>query len=324
MTQRIYKPLSVTFFCLVFFHAIAQPNARHLEKIVWDPFRKTLIVYGGSEQIPGGWVEAKDMYEWKDSSWKKISANVPGGRRGHSLVYDRDRKMTLVMGGVTEVKAGDSVLFDTWGWNGKTWELVNSNCPVKDPHAVYDPAAKRMLIYGDANNLSRSWVGGDAQSFELWEFKANVWKKISSEGPAPDGPYQVAFNTKTGSVIILEWEEDDKPIVWAWVNESWRKNDCVSNCPSIRNRYAMAYHAKDNSLYLFGGRDNAKKFKNDFWKYDGKEWVSVSAANTPTPRASLHFTSAGDRLFLYGGALEGGKLSNELWEWRNGFWTLMK
>ena len=259
-----------------------------------------------------------NIHEWDAGGWVEIKTDGPGPRNAAPLVYDPVRKQTLLFGGVFENAAGFKIHFDVWGWDGKAWKLVSSECPVKEPNVAYDPNEQRVLVYGESTNKT-NLIPEEPQEYELWEFKDDRWRKLSADGPNVYSA--IAFDSERNVLIIPSLEED--ALVWEWNKNEWYKISCSSNCPVKRTRQAIAYSPAQHATYLFGGRDNNGEYLNDFWKWNGKSWSNVSSPESPDKRASAHLVPANDKLLLYGGSLK-GSLSNELWSWDNNTWKKLK
>ena len=296
--------------------AMAQPQARHLERITYDTHRNKLIMFGGAANVNNSLVYFSNVHEWDDAGWHEINApQGPGGRNASPMVYDPVRKISFLFGGSYEDHEGFRIYFDVWSWDGVQWKLINSECPVKDPDAVYDPIANRILVYGEITNKRVGEYGSD-HDYELWEFKSDQWKKLSDDGP--DVYPIMTFDESRNTLVIPSLETDFA--MWEWCAGNWKKITCDGSCPLSRSRQAMAYHPRDKAIYMFGGRDSSRQYLNDFWKWDGEQWIEISSHEGPSQRASARMVSANNKLILYGGSIKGGVLSNEIWLWRDNTW----
>jgi hypothetical protein len=296
---------------------LAQPKGRHLEDVAFDQSRQALILFGGVENHAGKFTESTKLFEWSGGDWDSLEVSGPCPRRAQALFYDPANKITTLMGGVT----GDSILHDTWSWNGTKWVFVDSNCPVKSPRAIYDPANSRVLVYGDAFEKTREWISGMDQKFELWEFKNAKWRRLSEAGPQPSGPYAITYDSRKKALVFPAWE-NNKMTMWYWATETWSQQT-VESGPAQRNRFAIAYHEKDGAVYFFGGVDKQKNFMNDFWRWTRGQWEKMSFEVSPGPRGSLNMEYVNNKLLLYGGVSSNGKLLNEMWQW-DGKWKLLR
>jgi hypothetical protein len=301
----------------------AQANPRHLEEIAFDFQRNKLLVFGGAEILPQGFTNPSGLFEHGDDGWKQVDGYGPVGRRGHALIYHHRDNVTYLFGGVTGT-IKDSLLFDTWSWDGTTWIQLATQCPVKNPEGVYDPKSNAILIYGDASDKKRETYG-DEQVFQLWQFKDNKWKMLSDSGPHPDGPYELSYDLKRIALVIPVWN-NEKLVVWEWVGNRWNQITCANECPQSRNRFGLAYSSSEMMTYLFGGRDalNKNKFFADLWSWNGAQWKRIEPGNSPSARAGLAMEDSSSGIILYGGVtLNDGTtlMTNEFWRWRDGAWS---
>ncbi len=97
----------------------------------------------------------------------------------------------------------------------------------------------------------------------------------------------------------------------------------VEDIPCPRNQPVIAYHEKENAIFLFGGYCGAaKKRLNDLWKFDGKKWISISSDQGPVARSghSMIYDKMRNRLLVFGGKNNEGDLMNDLWSWDGTHW----
>jgi hypothetical protein len=317
----VFVCLTISFSILVR-QCDAQANPRHLEEISYDFQREKLVVFGGAEMLSKEFINPSGLFEQGSAGWRQVNGYGPVGRRGHALIYHHGDKLTYLFAGVTGTQK-DSMLFDTWSWNGVAWKQLETLSPVKNPEGAYDSRNNSILIYGDASNREREMYGDD-QIFQLWQFMDGRWKLLSDSGPRPDGPYELAFDSKRSALVIPTWS-DGKLVVWEWVGNKWIHVTCTNDCPPARNRFGLAYSSSDAITYLFGGRDvlNRDNFFGDFWSWDGRLWKRIDSPNSPQARAGLTMEDSSNGIILYGGIiLNDGKtlMSNELSRWSGGSW----
>ena len=291
---------------------------RHLEKIVYDDERKCLIVFGGAEFRDKKLSFPSNVSMWYNSKWTIIDAQGPGTRSGHSFIYHEDEKVSYVVSGMRNDNDGEHVILDVWKWEGDKWTEVATDAPMKTSDGAYDSHNKRLLVLGDVYNKTKPWDGGDPQKFELWEFRNTGWKKLSSEAPQADGPYEVAYDKHRRALVIPVWESG-KSVVWEWVDERWNKIQVAGDYPEKRNRFALAYDEGTKATYMFGGRNDKIEFFADFWKWNGSQWEQIIPADLPPGRAGATMEADDSGLILYGGVIEKGPC-NEIWIYQGGRW----
>ena len=199
--------------------------------------------------------------------------------------------------------------------------LVSSDCPAKTLEATNDPVGKRVLVYGDGFNKTELRQNSDPLAFELWEFRMDRWKKLSSDGPQIESQFEIAFDVERNALVVPVWQHG-KSVVWEWRNEKWSTIYTTDTSPAERNRFSLAYNAKEKVTYMFGGRNTGSPFMNDLWRWDGEKWMPAKSVGTPPGRAAALMEYANDGLYLYGGVTSWG-LTNEIWKWQNGSWKLL-
>jgi hypothetical protein len=292
--------------------------ARHLEKIAYDSDQQHLIVYGGAEFNQGKVSFPSNVSTWNGDKWNITEVDGPGTRAGHSLIYHEHEKALYLVSGIKNDSQGEHVILDVWRWKENKWTVILNDAPMKTSDGAYDHVNKSLLVFGDVHNKTKAWDGGDPQRFELWELKDNRWKKLSADGPQPEGPYEVAFDRERRALIIPVWD-NGRSFVWEWRDNKWMKIQAKGDFPEARNRFALAYDDVTKTTYMFGGRNDSTEYFSDFWKWDGTQWKRIELENSPAGRAGATMESGFGGLILYGGVTEKGPC-NEIWSWKNNTW----
>jgi len=299
------------------------PAPRHLEEIAFDRDRKVLIVHGGIEpDITGGNIkQPTNTLEWNGEGWTDIPSAAPVGIAGHALIYnEKENKVFLIGGQIKQPDDGSSL--GVWVWKEGSWNQVSTECPLRSIEATYDRFNNRILIYGKPYSKNNNSPG--ANTWQLWEYKDTIWKKITDKGPdlaASLSRYEIAFDAKRRTLIVPQWE-DKKLVIWEWQNEKWEKIGCTGQCPDVKYYFTMAYSPEGSATYLFGGTKENGMNSGDFWKWDGRNWAKITTTQMPDIRAGATLEYGNKALYLYGG-IAGWGITNELWRWRNGSWTLI-
>ncbi len=97
----------------------------------------------------------------------------------------------------------------------------------------------------------------------------------------------------------------------------------IEKTPCSRNQPVIAYHEKENSIFLFGGFCSSDKRRlNDLWAYDGQAWIPMLTESAPPARSghSMIYDSYHNRLLVFGGKNDNGNLLNDLWSWDGQRW----
>jgi hypothetical protein len=77
--------------------------------MAYDTIRRTVVLFGGAAALPaGGAIWKDDTWERQGDDWKQRPVQGPWDRQDHAMIYDSARRVTLLFGGATSVRSGDS------------------------------------------------------------------------------------------------------------------------------------------------------------------------------------------------------------------------
>lgn len=152
---------------------------------------------------------------------------------------------------------------------------------------------------------------------------------LKRPGPGVRNAHGLAFD---GQVVLLFGGADEGAVrgdSWGWTGSAWRQFDVPG--PAART-FPVMVAAEPGEVYLFGGRrmlfgqtlDRAQ-FLDDFWRWDGARWSSISAVGPPARAEAAAAWDAGRRkLVLFGGytVTDGTVVPlGDTWEYSDGRWT---
>jgi hypothetical protein len=258
----------------------ARPSARRNTAMAYDPFRKSLMLFGGaSEDADGNPQGLDDTWEWQSGTrqWAQLHpASNPGQLYGHGMVSDMGRATVLLYGDVN---------YAVWEWDGSktTWTnrtpvslnvtpVVASSATswgwnTTDRFLTFDEGLQRMFVFQGTS----SWSGTKSNSvFWEWDPVAAGWEfrdggDFVDFGSSPTGefdftPFPVfAYDSlrrrqvtatnatgSTGSSASLEtWELDAK-------NATWYLRTLATG-PSMATPPTMVFDSQRGVMVLFGG-----------------------------------------------------------------------
>src|SRR5262249_38033847 len=95
--------------------------------------------------------------------------------------------------------------------------------------------------------------------------------------------------------------------VFEWDGTRWNLR-ALSNGPSARSNYALAYDSLRSRVILCGGYANGWLYEP--WEFDGQSWSTRPTGQQPSDRGTMAFDSARGRAVFYGGST-----LDETWEW---------
>jgi glyoxylase-like metal-dependent hydrolase (beta-lactamase superfamily II) len=182
---------------------------------VYDEARDRLIAFGGSA-ARGQLNNA--TWEWDGKSWKKITADGPGGRIAFAMVYDARRKKTVLFGGMNT--ANHQQYNDTWEYDGKTWTLVDTAGPSRraSPGFAYDVKRGQLVVFGG--------MGENGMLGDTWAWNGKHWKKLADGGPSPRAMGYLAYDKKRDRVVLFGGRKgwpNDLNDTWEWDGKEWKE-----------------------------------------------------------------------------------------------------
>jgi hypothetical protein len=115
------------------------------------------------------------------------------------------------------------------------------------------------------------------------------------------------------------YDEDRKN----WIDTVVIEKSEFATRPASRADHALASSSQDQMIYVFGGADGGKHYK-DFWVWNSKEnyWREVEDSNGPEGRSrhAMVYDSKRNVLVLFGGKTK-KKALGDTWEWDGAKWT---
>ena len=131
------------------------PDARLGAAMAYDSLRGVTVLFGGRRENSS----RRDTWEWDGTSWalrNEGGAGLPGGRYGHSMVFDTAQGVTILFGGRTSVFGNH--YSDTWEWDGTDWIQRSTTGPFErgDAAMAYDPVRNVTTLYGGAKGRGKN------------------------------------------------------------------------------------------------------------------------------------------------------------------------
>jgi len=271
-------------------------------------------------------------------SWVERSpATSPRGRSFATMAYDTATGNMVLFGGTNCSGANcilDSLLSDTWVWNGSTWteESPTNYPPARDAATMaYDAAAGNMVLFGgEVSGAGPNNVVGDT-----WVWNGSAWTEASTTGPPARDSATMAYDAATGNMVLFGGAtttgtnlcETCLNDTWVWNGNSWTEEFPAAS-PPARIDASMAYDAATGNVVLFGGVDaSGGTFVDldDTWVWNGSTWTEEFPVTSPSARgsASMAYDAATGNVVLFGGiGSSGGQpYLNDTWVWNGSTWT---
>ena len=141
---------------------------------------------------------------------------------------------------------------------------------------VYDRARKYILLFGGIGIAP-----GSATRFrDTWTWDGKSWMKVSDEGPVGRNGQAMAFDRRTGDVLMWGGTAGGAHLddLWRWDGRRWTEVTSVGPKPGKRVGAQMIYDAARDLIVLFGGRireNGAVRTSGDMWEWHGDRWTKV-------------------------------------------------
>jgi len=236
------------------------------------------------------------------------------------MAYDPATGNMVLFGGID---GSDSVLNDTWTWNGTTWTEV---FPATSPPArisasmAYDPATGNMVLFGGAG------TSGDIND-DTWTWNGSIW---TQQHPATSPPARftasMAYDPATGNMVLFGGLDGSDSVLndtWTWNGTTWTEVFPATS-PPARFTASMAYDPATGNIVLFGGLGSfgSDSALTDTWTWNGSTWTEQHPATSPSARssASMAYDPATGDMVLFGGVSTSGYI-NDTWTWNGTTWT---
>ncbi|HET9155829.1 MAG TPA: hypothetical protein VFN91_04130 [Myxococcaceae bacterium] len=296
---------------------LPRPGVRNAHVLVHDRVRGGLVLFGGAdaEQVRGDtWVRQRDR-------WRSAAVSGPPPRTFPAAAFDGRRRRLVLFGGNRVLfgpeGARDTLLDDTWEWDGEVWRRVPVSGPParSESGACFDARRGRVVLFG-------GWRWGERGRERLgdtWEFDGTRWEQVSSSGPEVRSGLALAFDTRRGATVLVGGSAGRAPLAdaWEWRGSRWEGPFAG---PGARFNPSLAEDARRGELVCFGGWDGSRRLA-DTQVRRGDRWVVASSDGGPAPRnhTAMSFDAAEGRVLLFGGH-DGERVFGDLWSWNGAGW----
>lgn len=238
----------------------------------YDPVRGTVVAFGGSltSTAPAAQTHVFDRH------WLPVRpTHNPPLRLNSMLAWSGQGQRVLLFGGLAQ-----SVLGDTWTWNGSDWEPRQ---PAHTPSARYgavfleDPAGG-VLLFGGTD--STNYFG------DQWHWDGTDWQQQSpSVLPAARAFATAAFDPDRGQVVALGGYASTAAYAletWVWNGSHWSAAPPMASLPQV----GTASFRPSSRRILALGTSNA-------FEWTGTQWIALAGLGhgsvyAPSPRLATH------------------------------------
>ncbi|MEW6756208.1 MAG: kelch repeat-containing protein [Candidatus Latescibacterota bacterium] len=211
----------------------------------------------------------------------------------------------------------------------QTWRAIEPSgsrpAPRMRAAAVYDPAGRRLLLFG-GRGAGREL--GDLWAFDLEEER---WTEVASGGavPAPRSTHALLLDAATRRLLVWSGRQNDTFYADTWAYDlaagEWAEVAVGETRPAERYGSVAVFDPVARGLVAFAGFTYSGRF-GDTWRLAVDEGTWSDLQPDPSPgRRCLHaaaYDPQAGRMLIYGGQRDGGALA-DLWAFdlAQGVWT---
>jgi hypothetical protein len=241
----------------------ALPYFGLLPSIAYDATHRQIVMFNNRGET---WL-------WAANRWSQAHPAVSPSRRiGAVAAWDPLMDAVLLVGG--QSYADESVLHDTWSWNGSNWRQFGTRTasPLEGFMfaMTYDSDLEQMVL-----------VGSDIRygpPIHVWTWDGASWQARNSAG-APVSPVAVAaFDPVTETVLVVSARCSHSDCVsetWSWNGASWQQLKPAHEPGfSFSNMVLLQDPGSGRLVLLTVGPRPPGPALTETWTWDGRDWNS--------------------------------------------------
>jgi len=250
-------------------------------------------------------------------SWLPLdAAPTRGSNKGNesALVYDSDRKRTILFGGYT---GGSKLPSDTWEWNGALWTKAPLTTTPPGRYGTvmaYDSARHRAILFG---GFGPNYTLSD----DVWEYNGSSW---ITGGKGPGGRYgaAMAFDSARKKLVMFGGQDFAGLTNETWEYDGGWKKITTAHAPAGRTFAGLAFDSDRNVIVLNNGRGDSSDYV-DTWEFNGVDWTDKTANANGTARSdfTLVYNPAIKRVVRLGGYGPAPTDKYKVHEWNGTTWV---
>lgn len=241
--------------------AAPNPGRRKHMKLVYDPSRDRLVLFGGGTKTS----MLGDTWEWDGKRWKQVTTEGPGERMAYAMAWDPARRRIVLFGGVGPARVP---MNDTWEWDGRRWTRIATEGPPPRLFAelTAGTGAGELLL-----------VGGQPRSGpvfrDAWTLNEGTWRLLPDSGPGRTLG-ALTRDPLTDEPLWIGGKSDS-----ASHGDGWRRTGGAwlvlpgGGLPE-RIAYDAALDTKRKRVVVFGGAGSDGDL-DDLYEWDGRVWTRI-------------------------------------------------
>jgi hypothetical protein len=283
-----------------------------LPSIAYDPNRRQIMLFNNRGET---WL-------WAQNRWRQAHPAVsPSGRIGAVAAWDPLMGALLLVGG--QSSADETVLHDTWSWNGSTWKTLGTRTTAL-------PGDFMLALTYDSDLEQMVLVGSDLRyglPIHVWTWDGASWHARDSSG-APVSPVAVAaYDPVTETVLAVSARCSHTDCVsqtWSWNGASWQQLEPAHEPGfSFSNMVLVPDPTSGRLVLLTVAPRPIGPTPTETWTWDGRDW---NPRGTIGERGATVVAASGDgvqaKILAFQDIARGFKTVRiDTWIWADRSWT---
>ncbi|MGB1811839.1 MAG: Kelch repeat-containing protein, partial [Candidatus Kariarchaeum pelagius] len=279
---------------------------------------KKVIYYGGSSTSNGLETDTH-IFDLATNTWE-TTANNPGARLNHAMVYDSKNNVTLLYGGRVIIDGVWESLDDTWAFNSQTnnWTNLNpSNKPDVYYHTnhVYDQKHNKFILFGGTDKWGGDWSPEAKGGTWAYDFTLNTWTKLNSTNePSPRLKGKMYYDPILEKSFLFGGKNSSNNFAETWsfdyASNLWTQIESDVS-PSARKNFGLSYDSDQQVAILHGAASDPT------WQFTPQALHSVDGPNQANYQYKSNNASLSLNVTIQNATTYDAYLNNELIETTN-------
>ena len=214
-------------------------------------------------------------------AWLLVATNGPVARWDAAMVYDSDRRVSVLFGGQLYSPSAPVLTNDTWEFDGTNW---TQRFPATSPLArsqsqmVYDSHRHKTVLFGGMTNGPSS----SGYPLDTWEWDGTNWAKITTPHTpdfAAQSGYTFAncFDSLRNEMLVFGDAPGSVSQLWGYDGTDWTLKSPSGSAPVYTALCStMAFDTNRGRAVLLGAAQSASGKGNSsgysVWEWDGTNW----------------------------------------------------
>jgi len=261
---------------------------------------------------------------WSNHHWLQAHPPVaPPRRTGAAVAWDPGMHAVLLFGG--QAYGDQTLLHDTWAWNGSSWREVvtGGQAPPASlmSSTTYDLDLREMVLVESDIHFGAP--------IQLWTWDGVAWRQRSVSGGPTSPVATIAYEPRTRTVLAIAGEcsgFECRSQTWSWDGTSWHQLTPAHEPGFAFYNMALVPDPISGRLLLLTVSSNTLgPAPTETWTWDGRDWVGLQTIGQPGSEVRIVAATGDDgqgTVFAFEDvSRDFNTLRINAWEWTRRAWS---